>query len=231
MKRFYTQVDITERDNGFAVTLDGRVIKTQGGGEQIVPTRKLAELLHGEWAEQGETLDPKRFAMRDMADYAIDHVAAAREDVIAKLLTYGETDTLCYRAEPGEPLFARQQDEWEPVLTAFEARHGIAFNRVSGIIHHAQPDESLSKLRSVLEAHDHFALAALQTMASLAASLCIGLEAIADGAEVSTLWDASVLEERWQIEQWGEDAEAKARADKRRAEFMAAHRFFTALSG
>ena len=37
----------------------------------------------------------------------------------------------------------------------------------------------------------------------------------------NTLWDAANLEEDWQVEQWGADAEALARRNRREAEFTA----------
>ena len=59
--------------------------------------------------------------MRDLADYAIDQVAPDRPGVAARLLPYAETDTLCYRADPDEPLYRRQQERWEPLVQAMEA--------------------------------------------------------------------------------------------------------------
>ena len=62
MKRFYKDVTVAPRDGGYAVLLDGRAIRTQGGGKpQIVPSEALAQALAQEWADQGETIDPTRF--------------------------------------------------------------------------------------------------------------------------------------------------------------------------
>ena len=114
MKRFWKEVAVERADGGWRVTLDGRPIKTQGGAPQVVPTEALAELLAAEWRAQGEEVDPAAFPARDTADYAIDMVAADTPSVVAKILRYGETDTLCYRADPDEPLHKRQWTEWEP---------------------------------------------------------------------------------------------------------------------
>ena len=112
MKRFYKDVSIEETGGGFRVTLDGRPIMTQGGAAQVVPTRALAEALADEWRTQGEEIDPKAFALRDLADFAIDHVVPDPAASVARLLPYAETDTLCYRADPDEPLYRRQQELW-----------------------------------------------------------------------------------------------------------------------
>lgn len=225
MKRFYDTVDVGDIDHGWQVRLDGRGIKTIKGSPQVVPTRALAEALACEWAEQGEEIDPARFVMRDMADFAIDLVQPDPAATIATLIRFAESDTLCYRADPDEPLFVRQQEVWEPLLAAIESRDGISFTRVSGIIHRAQPGQTLARLRQRLASHDHFTLAALQTMASLSASLCIALLALEDGADPASLWRAASLEEEWQADLWGRDHEAEHRRAQRQEAFLAAAEF------
>lgn len=230
MKRFYTDVAIVESNDkevgeGWRVLLDGRAIKTAGGRAQVVPTSALAEALADEWAEQGEELDARRFVLRDMADYAIDVVVRDRADAVRSLLPYAETDTLCYRAEDGEALHERQLEVWEPLLTAAEGELGISFERVGGVIHRAQPPATLARIQSVLAEQSDFALAALRTLASLAASLVIGLAALEPGADAEKLWNAANLEEDWQVELWGKDPEAEALRATRFQAFAAAMRF------
>ncbi|QCI93467.1 ATP12 family chaperone protein [Novosphingobium sp. EMRT-2] len=225
MKRFYKDVTVVAEDGGFRVALDGRGIRTVGGRQQIVPSRALAEAMAAEWADQGEEIDSTRFILRDMADFALDVVAPERARTIGELLPYAETDTLCYRAEPDEPLAARQRAVWEPLLSAMETRIGVSFHRVSGVMHRPQPPEAIERIAGELEGLDAFALAALRNTASLAASLTLGLAAIAPGADVEALWNAANLEEDWQAELWGKDAEAQDRRDKRFAAFRAATRF------
>ena len=225
MKRFWKQVAVEQVEGGWRVTLDGRPIRTQGGSPQVVPTRALAELLGSEWSAQGEEVDPAGFPARDMADYAIDMVAADPAAAVAKILRYGETDTLCYRADPDEPLHKRQWDEWEPVVTAFEAREGVRMERVSGIVHKPQPAETLDRLRGRLEALDPFALASLEVLASLSASLIVALSALEPDADPEAMWRVAELEEAWQAELWGSDWEAQERRDRRKSEFVRAAAF------
>lgn len=225
MKKFYREATTETAEGGWRVMLDGRGIKTAMGAAQVVPGETLAKALAEEWAGQGEEIDPAHFLFRDMADYAIDVVRADRAAAIAELLRYAETDTLCYRADPEEPLFRRQQEVWEPLLSATETRHGVRFERVSGIIHRPQPPETLETLRRHLAQQDDFTLAALNTLASLAASLTVALAALEDGADAEALWAAANLEEDWQVELWGEDYLAKERRDRRQGEFANALRF------
>jgi chaperone required for assembly of F1-ATPase len=225
MKRFYKDVSIEETGGGFRVTLDGRPIRTQGGAPQVVPTRALAEAMAGEWRAQGEEIDPKSFVLRDLADFAIDHVAPDPVAAAARLLSFAETDTLCYRADPDEPLYRRQQALWEPLIQAAEARHGVRLERVSGIRHRPQPPETLDRLRAALEALDPFTLAALETLTRLAASLTVGLAALEPDADPEELFAAANCEQDWQAELWGwewqaqEDRALRLEAFRRAMEF------------
>lgn len=233
MKRFYSAVTVVATEEvegggsnvGWRVLLDGRGIKTASGRPQIVPTQALAEALAVEWADQGEQIDATRFPLRDLADYALDVVGPDRTAVIAGLLPYAETDTLCYRAEPDEPLHTRQIEVWEPLLTAAEHRWDVHFERVSGILHRAQPPATLARLEAVLAAESDFTLSALQTLTSLSCSLVTALAAIAPESDPAALWDVASLEEDWQADLWGKDAEALERRERRLGAFAAAARF------
>lgn len=225
MKRFYKTVGVKAAESGWQVMLDGRGVKTQAKRAQIVPSRALAEAMSGEWSAQGDEIDLKSFLFRDMADYAIDVIAPDPAVATSAILPYAGTDTLCYRAEPGEALHRRQSDLWEPLLIAAEARYDVRFERISGIIPRPQPAATLARMEGVITALDPFQLAALQTLTSLAASLVIGLAALEPQANAGALWDAANLEEDFQTELWGHDAEAADRRECRLASFKAAMRF------
>lgn len=229
MKKFWSEVGTAETDGGWQVTLDGRGIKTQLGSRQVVPTTEAAELLADEWRAQGEKVDPKSFVFRDLADFAIDIVRPDPAGTIGKLLDYAGTDTLCYRADPDEPLYKRQQEVWEPLVASCEERHGVRIQRVSGIIHRPQPDETLAALRSRLEGEDEFTLASLVTLASLAASLVVPLAVLDEGQDAVALFDAANAEEDWQAELWGWDSEAERTRKLRLEAFEKAAGFVKAV--
>lgn len=231
MKRFYRNAAAVQSEAGWQVALDGRMVKTQGGRALVLPCQPLAQALAAEWDAQGEEIDPAAFTFRDLADFALDVAAGDPAALIADLLRYAETDTLCYRAEPEEPLHARQLEVWEPLLAAAEARWDVHFERIGGVIHRPQSEATMRRLRSVLEALDPFALSALNTATTLAASLVIGLAAITPGAEAEALWNAASLEEDWQADLWGKDYEAQERRERRLKAFTAAVEFSALARG
>ena len=233
IRRFYKDVTLGEVPGGFQVLLDGRGIKTVGGAAQIVPTRALGEALAAEWARQGDKIDPASLPLRDLTDYAIDIVSPDPQTQAEGLLAYAETDTLCYRADPDELLHARQQAVWEPLLSAFEATHGLSFTRVSGVLHRPQPPATLAALRARLVNLDPFVLAGVETMTKLAASLVTAL-CVLDARhedEPRALWQAACLEEEWQADLWGRDWEAEERRERREADFLRAAAFVRLARG
>jgi len=231
MKRFWKTVGTEPTEGGYRVTLDGRPLRTQGGAAQVVPAAALAEAMAEEWRAQGEEIDPASFPFRDLADFAIDHVEADRAGVIETILRYAETDTLCYRADPDEPLFARQQDLWEPLVKAAETRMGVNFQRISGIIHRPQPAATLERLRQELAGLDSFTLSAVNTLAPLAASLIVALATLGQGADAVQLYAAANAEEDWQAEQWGWEWTAEEKRAHKLAAFTHAARFAALTRG
>ncbi|MFM7403885.1 MAG: ATP12 family chaperone protein [Erythrobacter sp.] len=228
IRRFYKAVTLgAQPGGGWQVMLDARGVKTVGGAPQLVPSEALAETLAAEWRQQGETIDPASLPLRDLADYAIDMVAPDPVSVAQGLVAYAETDTLCYRADPDEPLHAHQHAVWEPLLTSFEAAHGIALVRVSGVLHRPQPPETLAVLEAKLLTLNPFVLAGVEAMTKLAASLVTALAALdaVHEDEPRALWQAVCLEEQWQADLWGRDAEAEERRERREADFLRAAAF------
>ena len=106
-----------------------------------------------------------------------------------------------------------------------EARHGIRLERVSGVLHRPQPIATIERLREILQEQDDFTLAALMTLAPLAASLTIALSAVEPGSDGAALFDAAICEQDWQAQQWGWEAEAQANRASRLAAFTSAARF------
>lgn len=226
MKRFYKQAAATG-DN--RIHLDGRPVKTPGRADLAPPSSALAEAIAGEWNAQGEDIDPRSMPLTGLTNAAIDRIAPDKDVFARGLAVYGESDLLCYRAEGPRPLVERQAAAWDPVLAWARRRYDVEFVIIAGITHQAQPANTLDQLAQAVLARDAFQLAGLSPLVTISGSLVIAL-ALAEGAiDFDTAWSAATVDEQWQAEQWGEDAEAVAALANRRADFAAAHRFLSLL--
>lgn len=229
MKRFWTEAAVVEAGDGFGIALDGRPVKTPARVALAVPMRGLAEAIAEEWRASGETVDPRAMPLTGLANAAIDRVAADPAMFAADLARYGESDLTCYRAEGPEPLVARQAESWDALLDWARRRYDVDFTCTSGIVHTPQPDDTVVKLAHAVAVLDPFRLAALSPLVTIGGSLVAGLAVLEQAVPPETAWEAVSLDDRWQAEQWGEDAEAAAALDNRRRDFLAAARFLELL--
>ncbi|HEY4125129.1 MAG TPA: ATP12 family protein [Rhizomicrobium sp.] len=229
VKRFYKTVSVGEADNGHTLLLDGRSVKTPQRATLAVPTSALAEAIAEEWRAQGEDIKPETMPLTRLAHAAIDG-AAHRALIAEEALGYARTDLVCYRAEHPDELVIRQARQWTPLLDWLHETRGARLRTASGIGFVEQPPEALALLAERLAQFDPFALVVLHTATSITGSLTLAL-ALAEGRlNAEEAFALSQLDEAFQAEKWGTDAEAETRAAKLLADLKAAERFLR-LSG
>jgi chaperone required for assembly of F1-ATPase len=223
--RLYKDVSVSGQDGGFVARLDGKPIRTPARNTLVLPASALAEAVAAEWREQGDTVDPANMPLTGIAYAAIDLVAAQRGTVIEHTLGFGRSDLLCYRAELPAELVARQAKAWDPHLDWAARRHGVRLRTGAGVSYIEQSADAAVALEGVVTAINDFALAALDKAASAMGSLVLGL-ALMDGRLASEeAFAAAWVDEDYQAEKWGRDAEAEARRARLLAEVKAAERF------
>lgn len=227
MKRFWKNAAAVEADAGFGITLDGKPLKTPARATLVVPTRALADAIAAEWNAAAGTIDPRAMPFTGLANAAIDRAGG---DLAAGLAKFGESDLTCYRADEPAPLVERQSEAWDALLGWARRRYDVDFATCCGIIHVPQPPETIRRLAQAVHALDPFRVAALSPLVTISGSLVAGLAVVEQAMPAEAVWDAVSIDERWQLEQWGSDAEAEAMLDARQSEFLAAARFLDLLS-
>ena len=223
VKRFYKVAEVDEADGAHALLLDGRRARTPGRNPLAAQSRALMLEAAVEWERQTETVDPSEMPLTRLLNSAIDGVTHTMAETRADILAYAGSDLICYRAEEPETLAARQAGAFDPVLGWAAQSLGARFNVTGGVTHVAQPHAALAAIGAALDAYtDPVALAALSVMTTLTGSALLAL-AVAHGfLSAEAAWRAAHVDEDFQAERWGEDAEAMARRKARRREFDAA---------
>lgn len=223
-KRFYKEVAFVAAEGGYAIHLDGRSVKTPAKALLVLPDEKLASAVASEWDAQEKVINPALMPLTRIANSAQDAVSVRFAEVADELKRFCGTDALCYRADEPDTLAERQRTLWDPVLNWAQTLLGGHFVLVAGLIHQEQPPALLAAYRKHLDTFTPLQLAALHTATTLSGSAVLAL-ALAEGQlDTVSAWQAAHVEEDFNIERWGEDAEAtKIRAYKR-TEFDAAAR-------
>lgn len=224
-KRFYKEVTVAPRGGGHAVHLDGRPLRTPGKLVLVLPTPQMAETVASEWSAQGATIDPMSMPLTRIANSVRDQVDGREPEVRADIVKYAGSDLLCYRADGPAELAARQAAAWDPLLDWARKSIGVDLAVCSGLMPVDQTAASRAAVEAAVANYDSFRLASAHAMTTLLGSVVLMLATEARHLTPEEAWKAAHIDEAWQIEKWGEDAEAARRQASRKAEFLAAARF------
>jgi chaperone required for assembly of F1-ATPase len=221
-KRFYEKASAAPEGNGFALLLDGRVVKTPARRAVVVGDARVAEALAAEWDQQGERIDPATMPMTRIVNVAIDRVGEAAAEVRAEVVRYAGSDLLFYRAESPDALAAMQAQKWDPLIQWARDVLGARFNLAAGVVHVAQPGDALAAIDRAVAAFEPLSLAAVATVTTLTGSAILALALAHGRVSVDEAWEAALVDEDWQMHQWGRDEAAMAARAFRWREMQAA---------
>lgn len=231
MKRFWDDVALTREGAEHRILLDGKPIHLPGGGVMLVGPPALAAAIAEEWRLAGGA----RGGEMSFADTPLTRIAGTARERIAPnpaptqdaIARYGETDLLCYRAEFPQQLADRQARYWQPWLDWAADRFTAPLRVTIGVVPIRQHHDSVNALRHAVGRCDPYVLAALGIAVPALGSLVLGL-ALAEGRlDAAEAFALGALEELFQVEQWGEDAEAAQRRAAVAADIALAERFIS----
>jgi len=229
MRRVYKAVEVRSVNGGWGVALDGRPLRTPAKRELTVPSERLAAAIAAEWDAQDPDIRPETMPLTRLAATALDRTAAERDKVAADVANYAGTDLVCYRAEQPPALVARQHEAWQPLIDWAAGRYDAGLAVTAGVLPAVQPPASLTTFAAVVGALDDFRLTALQAATAACGSLVIALALFEGRLDADSAFAVSQVDETFQLEAWGDDAEAAARRRALAADIAAAAQFLELL--
>jgi chaperone required for assembly of F1-ATPase len=230
-KRFYTDVSAEPRDNGFAVLLDGKPVRTPAGNALALPTQVAAELVAAEWRAQGEFIDPSTMPVTRLVNSALDGVAKDTAAVAADIVKYAGSDLVCYRAGAPDGLVAAQSEAWDPAIAFAREKLGARFALAGGVMFVQQPADAIEAVARTVGRHEGapLKLAAQHSMTTLLGSALLALMVVERALPAEDAWAAAHVDEDFQMQRWGLDTEALAKRAARFPDLKAAAELFAAL--
>ncbi|GAB5590990.1 ATP synthase mitochondrial F1 complex assembly factor 2 [Umbelopsis nana] len=213
MKRFWKKASVNLVDGKYTVTLDGRNLRTPSKNKiQLPPNRKqLAQLLAAEWDGQTSNLKPHSLPLTSLLSRAIDGLdlemtedPSVRPQVIDKLMSYLDTDTICFHEDFPEALVKLQDQHWKPILQWIEKQYDVELKVTDGIFRVEQPQKTKDTLRKVVNEMDALELAAFERAVISSKSFLIGLALVKRGINIEQAAQAAHVEVNSQIDRWGE---------------------------
>jgi ATP synthase mitochondrial F1 complex assembly factor 2 len=151
ISRFYKHVsvaDIVSEDGSesgdklYAVTLDGKTLKTPMRTPLRLPNKAMAVAIAREWDAQEERIKPALMPIMTLASTVLDlDKTSSKESLVAEMVHYLNSDTLCYQvtADQQDKLSALQHKKWDPIrkwfVEQFEGELDVAHGSIGRLTH------------------------------------------------------------------------------------------------
>jgi len=229
LKRFYKDAGVAETEDGFAILLDGKQVKTPSRRALAAPDRSIAEAIAAEWQAQPELINPSTMPLTRLANSVVDAVVERVDAVTDDVARYFESDLLFYRASHPDALVAREAQHWDPVLFWAADTLGAHFILAEGIVHVRQPAPAVAAARAALPS-DPWSIAAFHVVTTITGSALLGLALTHGLLDADQVWAAAHVDEDWNIAQWGVDEEVAARRAAKHVDFAASARVLALLA-
>jgi chaperone required for assembly of F1-ATPase len=231
VRRFWKNAAAVRSGDRWSIELDGRPVCTPARALLAVQPERLALAIAAEWQAAGETVDPRGMPMTGLANAALDRIPLDPDSFAASLAKYGEGDLVTYRADTPSGLVERQAAAWDPLLAWARRRFDVDFVVTTGVSFVPQPPATVDRLSHAVQALDAFTLAGLSPLVTIGGSLVAALAVLEEAFTAEDAWAAVSVDETWQLDRWGSDAEAEAALADRRRDFLAAANFLDLLRG
>jgi chaperone required for assembly of F1-ATPase len=229
IRRFWREATVVPHAEGCAVALDGKVALTPARAALATVHRRLAEAVAGEWRDAPETLKPEEMPLTGYLNAVVDRVEPNKEALGRELARFADHELICYRADGPPALVQRQAQGWDPVINWIRDRYDATLATGAGILHIPQSDETLARLTKAVQGLDAYRLAAALKLSGITKSLALTLAAVEGWRTPQEAYALSRIDETFQAEQWGEDAEAARRVAKEMAEIGALAQYLALL--
>ena len=215
MKRFWTEVTLDEQAGRFRVMLDGRPMRLPGGPLLVIESPALAEAIAAEWrdatAAPDGTLRLEDIPLNRIAGTVQERIAPDPSPAAAALCEYAISDLLCYRSETPAALAELEQERWQPWLDWAALELNAPLRVTSGVMPIDQPASSVQALQDAVWQLAPAELGGLGIVVPVTGSLVLGLALSRGAIDAAAVASLTLLHDRFQAEQWGEDREARIR--------------------
>lgn len=231
MRRFWREVRITRVEEGHAVLLDAKPLRTPRQRALIVPSETLAQAIAAEWAGQGETLDVSAMRLTRLATTRIDLFPDREADARAEIAGYLGSDLLAHRAAAPPELVARQARAWDPWLGWAASALDLVIEPVTGVIARDPSPQAVAVLDRHLARLDPWRLVAAHAGTQLTGSCVLGLALETGALSAEDAFPLAQLDELFEIERWGMTDLSRERHARLRDDLAALATYAASLRG
>jgi len=204
--------------SAYNVLLDNDHLLTELGNIIELP-RKLAVSVAKEWRRNQDVEKIKKEFHTKFCFSVFDHTAPLRLKVSQTILEYADCDLVCYLAENPIELVERQKKLFAMYIDWADEFFTIKLRTGTGIKHVKQNRKNEAKIKRYLEKLNNFELTIVYELTNLTGSFFIATAVFIGFVKAKDAWNASVIEDTYRIERWGE-VEEEVAVSKNKKEYF-----------
>ena len=209
MKKFWKTVKVKKKSfNSYEILLDENVLKTPMKKELTIQNTKIAEEIQKEWNQDKNILDTDAMIFYGIISTSIDKIINNRISYINDILSFIDTDLICYRAEEPNDLVQWQSKNWDPILLKIEKYINNKVDVFKGIMPSKQKKGIKLKIIKFLTKFSDLEIIVLHRITNITGSIFLSLCILNNDLIKEKAFELSYLDELWQAENWGYEEEA-----------------------
>ena len=147
------------------------------------------------------------------------------KNIIQELLEFFHGDLIFYRVESPKELKDLHNFYWDPIISKMKNEFNVNLKITNGITIVPQSKSAERKIKNRISLLNSFELVGLELLVKLFGSFCIGYLLFSDFLNKKSAWNASILDETWQMEKWGKDQEFLDVLSKKKEDLFLIKRF------
>ena len=214
MKKFWKKVEVKEIfRNTFQVLLDNKILKTPMKKDLRFLNYQIASETSKEWDIEGTIINIDGMIFYGLVSTAIDKISKNRNLFINQILSFIDTDLICYRTDAPNELVQLQNQKWDPIISMIEKYTGFSLETFTGIMPSKQEKGVHLKVKQLVNQFSDLEISALHRITNVTGSVFLSLCILKGDLHKNHAFELSFLDELWQAENWGNEEEASKKRD------------------
>ena len=226
----YHEVRVAKAKKGnYTVNLDGQELQSTNS-VVMFPNESLACEVAKELGKLKDNLSFSDLPITRRTLAAYDRVTPNRNRIDDIVLNIALTDVICYRAMNQPDLNVIEKEKWDPLIKWIDQEFALKFSVAIGVIPIAQPTNTVSKLKNIIQKYKDLEITAISELAVNTCSLIVTLAMIKRKISVSEALSLVSLEENHQILRSTEEKNINKQQEDIQQELREALEFFFLVS-
>ena len=203
MNKFYLK---KKSCNKHCLFYEEKPFKTAKGNKILVSTIKskaqFIKKINSEFLKKNSNFMQLLFFSNDMDDNT-------KKTISESILSFIDTDTVCFREKHKPELLELQKKTWDSYLCFCNEHFNLDFHINYSIFLKKQKIDIHSKIKKILNRMTNYNLTTFYFLVKTTNSIIISLNILFNDTEASLAWKDSNLEYEYNKSVWGEDSESK----------------------